>query len=154
MIFRERPLKEILFGKKVKLTNKEEEILVWVSKNQEEFRSKGGRYGEFMKINIAHKGRGTVYLLPNIKHASTKQSILLFDKNVKIIPGPDLYVYLSPSEDVRQGLGEYLDLGLLKGTKGGQGYIINQSIEMLKKYKVVVVHCKQFDVLFTFAQLK
>jgi hypothetical protein len=144
MIFRERPLKEIIFGKKVSLASHEEELLNRAKENNID----GVRKGELVKINLAHKGEGTVYLAPD-----GNRTVLLFDTNVKIIPGPDLYVYLSPSQDPKNGLGEFLNLGLLKGTKGGQTYQINMHYDKLGLYKTVVIHCKQFDVLFSYALL-
>lgn len=154
MLFRERSLKEIFFGKKAELTVKEEMILQRLKENSEEFRKSGGRQGTFVKIDPIHKGVGGVYLLPNKLGNDKNESLILFDKDTKITPGPDLWIYLSTSEDVNgSGLGEYLKLTLLKGTKGGQTYIVNKPILELEKYKSVVVWCKQFEVLFTYAVL-
>jgi len=153
MVFRERPLKEIIFGKKVQHSADEKQTLNWIKNNPQEFKARGGRRGSFITINLAHRGKGTVYLLPSIAGNSSNQSQLLFAEDVKVIPGPDLYVYLSTAADARQNLGEYINLGLLQGTKGGQSYLINQPIEQLDKYQSAVIYCKQFAVLFTFAQL-
>lgn len=154
MLFRERSLKEIFFGKKVELTAKEETILQQLKANSEEFRKSGGRQGTFVKIDPIHKGVGRVYLLPNKLGNDKTESLVLFDRDTKITAGPDLWIYLSTSEDVkRSGLGEYVQLTLLKGTKGGQTYIVNKPILELERYKSVVVWCKQFAVLFTYAVL-
>jgi len=119
----------------------------------QEFKARGGRRGSFITVNLAHQGTGTVYLVPSTSDNASNQSQLLFADDVAVIPGPDLYVYLSSKVNARQGLGEYINLGLLKGTKGGQSYLINQPIEQLDKYQSAVIYCKQFAVLFTFAQL-
>jgi hypothetical protein len=150
-IFRERPLREIIFGKKVSLEGKEKELLSYIKNNPAEFKSNGGRQGSLTKINVTHKAQGEVYLLKNPNQSI--KSVLLFDENVKVLPGPDLYVYLSPNNDARQGLGEFLDLGLLKGTKGGQLYYVDKPLSELNKYQSVVIHCKQFDALFSYATL-
>ena len=154
MLFRERSLKEIFFGKKVGFTAQEEKTLRWVKENGTEFKKSGGRQGIFVKIDPIHKGVGSVYLLPNKLGNDKTGSLILFDEDIKITPGPDLWIYLSTSEDVkRNGLGKNLQLILLKGTKGGQTYVVNKPIAELQKYKSVVVWCKQFEVLFTYAVL-
>ena len=148
-IFKRKSLKEIFFGNKVSYNKKEREIIDWINNNPEKF-NKVGRKGSFIKKDIIHKGQGFVYLLPYKKN----KSILLFDDQVKIQSGPDLYVYLSTKKDLRKGLGKIINLGLLKGTKGGQSYIINNKIKDLDKYKSAVIYCKKFEELFTFATLK
>ena len=111
--------------------------------------------GQFNKRDLIHKGRGNVYLLASKFGNKNLESIVVFDDDVVITPGPDLYLYLSTESDVgRNGLGNYLDLGLLKGTKGGQIYVINSPIISLSQYKSAVIWCKQFSVLFSFAVLK
>ena len=54
----------------------------------------------------------------------------------------------------KKGSGKILNLGLLKGTKGGQSYIIKEPIEKLSGYNSVVVYCKKFEVQFTYAALR
>lgn len=151
-LFRQKSLKEIFFGKKVELNKKERDLLTWIKSNPDEFKKLGGRKGTFIKIGIAHKGQGVVYLLPNKLGNMKAESVLLFDVDVKIQPGPDLYVYLSTKKG--KELGEILDLGLLRGTKGGQSYIINKSITQLQRYQSVAIYCKKFEVMFTFALLE
>jgi len=148
-ILKRKSLKEILFGNKVSYNKEERKIINWINNNPEKF-NKVGRKGSFIKKDIIHKGQGLVYLLPFEKN----KSILLFDDQVKIRSGPDLYVYLSTKKDVRKGLGKIINLGLLKGTKGGQSYIVNNNMKDLDKYKSAVIYCKKFEELFTFAELK
>ena len=146
LIIKTKSLKEIFLGNKVELNEEDTKLLGWVRKNPEEFVKIGGRQGEFVKRDIIHKGFGKVYLLPK-----GEKSLLLFDSNVKIQPGPDLWVYLQTGENAE---GEILDLGLLKGTKGGQAYLVDKKIDDLKKYKSAVIYCKKFKILFTYANLK
>lgn len=153
LLFKERPLKEILFGKKVSLGDEGEELLKWITRHGKEFKEKGGRRGTFALISFAHRASGRVYLLPRTTGDANKESILLFGKEFSVIPGPDLWVYLSTSNDVRKDLGNYMNLGLIKGTKGGQLYVVQKPITELENYKSVVIYCKQFSVLFSFAML-
>jgi hypothetical protein len=149
MLLKKKSLKEIFLGNKVKYNSKEQKWLELVKTNDVKFRS-----GDFIKKDFLHKGKGKVYLF-----SLGKKSVLLFDEKVKIQPGPDLYVWLSEKETLAKkasikNFGEILDLGLLKGTKGGQSYTINKNIEELKKYKLVIIHCKKFDALFTYTKLR
>lgn len=153
-LLRERGLKETLFGKNVALSIQEKELLSRIKNNEQKFFSEDGRRGQFLKIDLVHKGSGYVYLMPNRMGDASKESVVFFDEDVAIQPGPDLYLYLSTNVNIKNdGLGEYLDLGLIKGTKGGQAYIITQPIAALTHYKSVVIYCKQFSVLFTYAPL-
>lgn len=154
LLFRERPLKEIIFGKHVALSAEELRIEQWIKKNPAMFRRSGGRIGNFVKIDPIHKGIGTVYLLPNRLGDEKTESLILFAGDTHITQGPDLWVYLSSYADVKKnGLGEYASLVLIKGNKGGQTYVVAEPIYQLEKYKSVVIWCKQFSVLFTFAPL-
>ena len=154
-IFKERSLKEIIFGKSTRLKKSEDELLDWIKKNQQDFEKIGGGQGAFVKIDIIHKAKGMVYLLPNTIDDENNQSLLILAPETVITPGPDLYIYLSTNRNIKkEGLGEYLDLGLIKGTKGGHSYIIDQEIKNLHKYKSAVIWCKQFAVLFSYAILK
>jgi hypothetical protein len=155
MLFRERPLKEILLGKNVTFSTKEEELSGWIKSNPKAFKVIGGRSGQFVKVDPIHKGTGTVYLLPNKLGNEQLESLILFDFDTKITQGPDLWVYLSSNADVKKdGLGESMQLVLVKGNKGGQTYLVRKPINDLARYKSVVIWCKQFSVLFTFASLK
>ena len=149
-ILKTKSFKEIFFGKKVALRPQERKLLEWIKHNPQEFVKIGGRKGHIVKKDIVHKGRGTVYLLPH-KDDNPKHSILLFGNQVNIQSGPDLYVYLATT---KKGSGKILNLGLLKGTKGGQSYIIKEPIEKLSGYNSVVVYCKKFEVQFTYAALR
>lgn len=153
-LFRERPIKEVLFGKHVELDDREAELLQWILEHQEEFRRVGGRKGILGKVDPIHKGVGTVYVLPNRLGDEKKETLILFSADTKITNGPDLWVYLSSSRDVTvEGLGENMRLVLLKGNQGGQSYVVKATITEAAKYYSVVIWCKQFSVLFSFAPL-
>ena len=154
MLFWKKSLKEMLFGRRVILAETEKQALEWVHKHPDQFKEMGGRQGSFVKIDPIHKGLGAVYLLPNIIENKNTQTLLIFSEDTKITNGPDLWVYLSKNIDIKkEGLGEYLDLGLIKGNKGGQLYIIEKDITALREYRSAIIWCKQFSVLFTFAAL-
>jgi hypothetical protein len=153
-LFREKSLKELIFGKKVFFSAGEVGLMEWIKRHPSEFKKQGGRQGLFVKIDPIHKGNGTAYLLPNRLGDETRESILVFDDDVKITQGPDLWVYLSTNDNVKkEGLGEFIDLGLIKGNKGGQSYVISSTIANLGHYRSTVILCKQFSVLFSFATL-
>ena len=146
-VLKQKSLKEIFLGQEVSLQKKDQILLTKVKKNQKLFTKTGGRKGDFIKKDLIHKGSGEVYLLPEER----KGSILLFDNNVKIQSGPDLYLYLSTKKSAKADI---LNLGLLKGTKGGQSYLIQKPISQLQKYNYALIYCKKFDVLFTSAHLR
>lgn len=62
--------------------------------------------------------------------------------------GPDLYVYLSPTDSNS----DIVDLGRLKGNVGNQNYLIPLGTDTTK-YDTVLIWCKAFSVLFGSAKL-
>lgn len=104
--------------------------------------------GTFGEIDFIHKGSGTAKLV----EVDGKQFVRLEDFSVT--SGPDLYVYLSnssaPTNDI-ESLGDFVNLGLLKGTQGNQNYELPVGTE---DYQTVVIWCKKFSVLFTYAVMK
>lgn len=108
------------------------------------------RAGSFVEVDAIHKGSGDARILS----ASDGTHILRFEENFKVTNGPDLYVYLSNTEQpasTERSLGEYVNLGLLKGNVGSQNYVIPEGYE---DYKTAVIWCKKYGVLFTYAMLK
>ncbi len=104
--------------------------------------------GSFGKIDLVHKGSGDAFLLED----AGGRRLLRFE-NFQVTNGPDLYVYLtrSTAPTAKDKLGDFINLGLLKGTVGNQNYEITQDSE---GYNTVVIWCQQFGVLFSFAVLK
>ena len=101
-------------------------------------------------VDVAHHGSGSVDLIPQ-----GLTSYVLRIENLDVLNGPDLRVLLSPHADVRSsdGLGEYVELGKLKGNKGNQNYAIPEGIDVTQ-YKSVVIYCKPFKVVFNTANLR
>ena len=154
MLFYERPIKEIFFGKMVTPSKTEKELLERILREPNTFRENGARMGRFEKVDPIHRGVGMVCLLPNILGNERTESLILFGTDTKITQGPDLWVVLSSNANVKkQGLGDHLILELIKGNRGGQAYVVQKTIKELRKYQSVVVWCKQFAVLFTYAPL-
>lgn len=80
----------------------------------------------------------------------TKETMktLAFDM-FKTDNGPDLRVYLS--KDLKASA--FIDLGVLKSTSGNFTYGLSADVE-ISEYKYVLVWCRQFSVLFGYAELK
>ena len=76
------------------------------------------------------------------------QKILRFE-NFETINGPDLYVYLSSGLNSK----DIVDLGRIRGTKGFINYNVPASVDT-NKYRYVLVWCKPFGVLFSYAELR
>lgn len=106
------------------------------------------KQGSFQGSDFVHRSGGQAILLE-----SGIEKILRFE-NFSVTNGPDLYVYLvktdRPTND-QQSLGEYIDLGKLKGNRGDQNYNISQVID---GYGTVVIWCKQYSQVFAFAKFK
>ncbi len=63
--------------------------------------------------------------------------------------GPQLHIYLS--KDLSAD--DFVDLGTIKATKGNVNYAVPQGTDT-NKYKYVLVWCRPFGVLFSYANLK
>lgn len=70
-------------------------------------------------------------------------------ENFSVRNGPDVYVLLSPTNGYT---GEALNLGSLKGTDGAFNYDVPAGTD-ITQYKSAIIWCKQFDVLFGYAEL-
>ena len=73
--------------------------------------------------------------------------ILRFE-DFETINGPELHIYLSSE----LGDERFIDLGKIKATKGNVNYDIPAGIDT-SKYNKVLVWCKPFSVLFSYAEL-
>jgi len=69
-------------------------------------------------------------------------------ENLKTINGPDLYIYLAKDLEAK----EYVNLGLLRATEGNVNYEIPDTVQ-LAEYRYVMTWCKQFGVLFNYADI-
>ena len=145
-VFKQRGIKGLLLGHKADLSSDERKLVSNIKSLYKQ--TKGARKGSLAKVDAVHKGSGEVYLVEDSGKAK-----LVFDSESKVTNGPDLWVYLSKSSDPKKSLGDYKDLGLIKGTKGGQVYGLNAPIKDFEAYKSVIIYCKQFEVLFSYAIL-
>ncbi len=102
--------------------------------------------------NLVHEGHGTatIYDLPD----GTR--VLRLD-DFEVLNGPDLHVYLVPTDPVPYQVGQEingaLDLGQLKGNLGSQNYNLDASVD-LSLYQSVVIWCQPFRVPFIAAALQ
>lgn len=87
--------------------------------------------------------RGTA----NIRVSNGAYSVSL--ENFVAGSGPDLHVYLSNA----QTPDTFIDLGKLKSGSGNQSYAINGQPDF-GKFKFVLIHCQQYNVVFGYAALK
>jgi len=90
----------------------------------------------------AHEVKGSAKLID-----TGSQKILRFE-DFETINGPELHIYLS--DDL--GNEDFVDLGVIKATKGNVNYEIPDDID-IDKYNNVLVWCKPFGVLFSSASL-
>ncbi len=109
------------------------------------------KQGSFVDADFFHKGSGQAYVL---EYPDGKK-VLRFE-NFQTVNGPDLYVYFSktnaPTGDL-ESLGDYIDLGRLKGNVGDQNYELPKNI-IAESFSSVVIWCKKFGVLFPYSVLK
>ena len=98
--------------------------------------------GSFYGIDHSAEGTATVYELDG-------QYVLRFEDDTDIQNGPDLYVYLLPAADYDKGddLGEFIDLGKIKGNVGGQNYELPAEYDP-DVHQFVMIWCLRFNVPF------
>lgn len=106
--------------------------------------------GSFVDGDAIHKGSGVATLY----HTPEGAYLLRFDDFVTT-NGPDVHVLLSPNATPasHDTLGEYLDLGEIKGNIGDQNYPLPADFDPTL-YKSVVIHCLAFNVIFATATLE
>jgi len=97
--------------------------------------------GEFMPGD--HDVAGKAILLE-----SEGEKILRFE-DFDTINGPDLLIYLSKDLTAK----DFVNIGGIKATKGNVNYEVDSSIDT-SQYKNVLVWCRAFGVLFSYAELK
>ena len=102
--------------------------------------------GQLQFVDDIHNGKGPVRLV-----RIGDQRLLRFEE-VAITNAPDVHVYLSRETGGRWSEATSLYLGPLKATNGSFNYEIPASAD-LALYKSVVVWCRAFSVLVTWADL-
>jgi hypothetical protein len=102
--------------------------------------------GSFYGIDHSAEGTATVY-------EQDGRYVLRFEDDTDIQNGPDLWVYVLPTEDYPDDLpGEYIDLGKIKGNVGGQNYELPPEFDP-ELHRSVLVWCLRFAVPFAAAPL-
>ena len=107
--------------------------------------------GNFVEVDFIHKGSGAAKLI-----ADANGHKLLRLENFQVTNGPDLYVYLTknpqPTKN-KSSLGDFINLGRLKGNVGDQNYEIAAS-QNTDGYNTAVIWCQRFGALFSYAVMK
>jgi hypothetical protein len=103
--------------------------------------------GQLQFVDSIHNGKGPVRIV-----RIGDQRLLRFEE-VAITNAPDVHVYLSRETGGKWSESTSLYLGALKATNGSFNYDIPASAD-LSLYKSVVVWCRAFSVLVTWADLK
>jgi hypothetical protein len=102
--------------------------------------------GELGRVDALHNGTGTVLLV------RTGDAVVLRFENVAITNAPDVHVYLSTGQGGQWNEATSVYLGPLKATNGSFNYVVpaEQNSSLARS---VVVWCRQFSVLVTWADL-
>ncbi len=103
--------------------------------------------GQLQFVDNLHNGKGPVRIV-----RIGAQRLLRFEE-VAITNAPDVHVYLSRETGGKWSEATSLYLGALKATNGSFNYDIPANTD-LSLYKSVVVWCRAFSVLVTWADLK
>ena len=102
--------------------------------------------GQFQDADNLHKGSGTASIFQN-----ADQRVLRFEE-FQVTNGPDLHVLLVENVFAanHDEIGNYVDLGKLKGNLGSQNYEIASDVD-LSQYQGVMIYCVPFKVVFATA---
>jgi electron transfer DM13 len=103
--------------------------------------------GELQRVDDLHQGKGPVVLF------DLDGKLVLRFEEVAIQNGPDLHVYLGRGSGGAYDGEKDLYLGMLKATNGTFTYELPAGTNAAD-YKSVVVWCRAFAVLFTWADLR
>ena len=102
--------------------------------------------GDFYGIDHSAEGTAAVY-------EQDGTYVLRFEDDTDIQNGPDLYVWMLPSDDYEGGRPpEFLDLGKIKGNVGGQNYALPADFDP-DVHQFVLIWCERFRVPFAAAPL-
>ncbi len=103
--------------------------------------------GQLGRVDALHNGTGTVLLV------RTGDAVVLRFENVAITNAPDVHVYLSREQGGHWTEATSVYLGPLKATNGSFNYSVPAGQD-LSSARSVVVWCRQFSVLVTWADLR
>ena len=103
--------------------------------------------GQLRYVDAIHNGRGVVRIVDigGIRYVRFE--------DVMLTNAPDVHVYLSPESGGRWDERTSLYLGALKATNGSFNYEL-PALADVGSYKSVVVWCRAFRVLITWADLR
>jgi hypothetical protein len=102
--------------------------------------------GQF--VGIEHSAAGTASI-----YEQDGRHVLRFEDDTDIQNGPDLYVWVLPATSYAGGTPEeYIDLGFLQGTVGGQNYDLPAEFDP-EVHRAVLIWCLRFAVPFATAPL-
>lgn len=102
--------------------------------------------GRLGYVDALHNGTGSVLLL------QTGDAVVLRFEGVAITNAPDVHVYLSRETGGTWSEATSRYLGPLKATNGSFNYAVPTDLDV-SSYRSVVVWCRQFSVLVTWADL-
>jgi len=102
--------------------------------------TRASKTGNF--VASAHDVEGEALL---IEHDGSRT--LRFE-NFDTVNGPDLFIYLATDTSAT----DFVNLGEIKATKGNVNYDIPSDVD-IEKYDTVLVWCRAFSVLFSYAEL-
>jgi electron transfer DM13 len=100
-------------------------------------------------VDLAHPGSGNAALV-RLADGGRRLTLTGFATD----RGPDLRVYLTTRDPADGGgIGDFVDLGALKGNRGNQQYTVPDDLDS-DRYSTVVIWCRAFAVGFTSAALR
>jgi hypothetical protein len=105
--------------------------------------------GKFYGVDDIHQGSGEALIY------QTPEGYFLRLERFEVTNGPQLHVILGVDDNPynHATLGDYLDLGPLKGNIGDQNYVIPTGTD-LSAYGSVVIYCVPFRAIFAIAPIK
>lgn len=103
--------------------------------------------GELGFVDDLHNGKGEVQVI----QVGSRRFVRF--ESVAITNAPDIHIYLSKDSGGRYAEANTVYLGPLKATNGSFNYEVPASVD-LAQYKSVVVWCRAFTTLITWADLK
>lgn len=102
--------------------------------------------GAFYGIDHSASGTATIYEFGGAH-------VLRFEDDTDIQNGPDLYVWVLADDAYASGVPSgYIDLGKIKGNKGGQNYELPVDFDPAV-HRFVLIWCERFDVPFAAAPI-
>jgi len=106
--------------------------------------------GSFYGVDDLHQGSGKALI-----YQTGEGEYFLRLENFEVTNGPQLHVILGVDDNPynHATLGDYLDLGPLKGNIGDQNYMIPADSE-LEAYGSVVIYCVPFRAIFAIAPIR